>query len=510
MNWAGLLNGFAIDLLDRLGYDRYCLPTNHNPITRALRDNPNFVRENEDIPGFNRANLSRAAVLCQMAVYDEHRGPEGDGEPKSLRRHWYSYYKSEFAQPLALQIGDFEVNAAGVKEMNDLAWTQRLSTTYAELVDSGDVTYRDLWIDDASRMFERFYTPLFAHSNILICVEKDSLYGDFVAAGNAIGATALYSGKGKSSKAAIEKVLREAFGWSQYNNPFSAGNPLVIVYISDYDFDGEAVIGPTFGEQARRYTNNIVEVRVGINPENVVSYGLDPTQSWYRVKVSNKGYVGWAQKKALFRAVCDQCGQEWVHTGTCEDAGDVQDLCPGCGGLPVPFGVEDEVPHGYEVEALKTRQYYPLLAAAVIEAIGFGKIVSRLRDECRPSVTSATQTVVRNALEDNWYYAALKEQLSKLEEEIAALEQAAEEVVTPLCEQHAGDFRDEGDDPAEEDFAQHVHHARRYSSAWRPFNSHHRTELLTEKVWQRYDDVVRRIQEATTPEEILGLDKRSE
>ncbi len=178
INWSRHLTPFGRNLLFALGEVATALPTDYNPITRALKD-AGFVEQHKDMKGFSRVALSRIATLCQMVVFDAEGGPEGDGQPKALRRHWYAWYKTHFAQPLAMQLGDYHTNGQGVPEINDINWTQRLSTTYAEFVDTGRVTYKDLWVEDASRMMEQAWAVLFRGFHVIVAVEKDSLFGDF-------------------------------------------------------------------------------------------------------------------------------------------------------------------------------------------------------------------------------------------------------------------------------------------------------------------------------------------
>ena len=204
INWSEKLDKFGRRFLQHFGVDPDWLPTASNAVCDIVKSDPaSVVAFMESDPKGSIIAVSRLAVACQMAVYDRVGGPEGDREPKGLRRHWYHWYKVNFALPLSLALGE---------NPNDpkwgLNWAGRLSQTYGWYVDRKGATYTDLWVKDASRMMQIFGTELFPRANIIICVEKDSLFDDFVAASRAIGAKALISGKGKSSKAAIEKLLR--------------------------------------------------------------------------------------------------------------------------------------------------------------------------------------------------------------------------------------------------------------------------------------------------------------
>ena len=488
MNWYRLIDGFGRQLLSHLGEDPNDLPTDHNPVTRALQD-PDFVSNYDHIPGFNRIALSRLATICQMIVFDEQGGPEGDDQPKALRRHWYSWYKVDFAQPLAQQLGDFKTNGSGVQVMNDLAWSARLSVTYAAFVDNNDVTYTDLWVEDASRMIERIGQRLFRKCHIIVAVEKDSLFGDFQAAAKALGARAVYSGKGKSSKAAIEKLLRETFGWSEGYDPFR-DDPLIILHISDYDYDGEQVIGPCFADQAHRYVDNILEARVGVQPENVIDKGHDPTEKWYQVKIGNKGYQDWARHSAMFLATCWQ-GHQFPVVAAHNQYDGLDHECPHCGTPANLIKIGDDTAYGFEVEALRTRDYYSLLVYALLKVLDFEYILEQLRDECMADVYDAAQKVLQDVLDNNDSYIALLEEFDRLEEIKQKFERDVQETLINAGQPHQNDWWDEEDDPEVQDFVDYVVQSNDWSGAWRPFSTQVRTDKLTEWLEENEEDTIR-------------------
>lgn len=501
-NWEKYLGSFGRRLLGAMGIDvSYGLPSEYNPITQALKS-PDFVEKYEHIDGFSRSSLSKVATVCQMKVFDAQGGPEGDGECKAIRRHWYSYWKGHFAQPLAKQLGDVKINAQGIEEMNDLVWVGRLSQTYAHFVDNRGLTYKDLWVDDQSRMMSYNWQTLFRGCNIMLAVEKDSLFGDFQAAAKAIGATSVYSGKGKSSKAAIEKVLREHFRWSPDYDPFWK-DPLVILHISDHDYDGEAVIGPTFAEQARRYTDNIIEVRVGIKPESVLEKGYTWDESWYNVKVSNKGYQSWAEKQALFLAQCSSCNHIWPVLSIWENPEDLEFLnededpeyymhshrCPKCGADAYNIDPNEDTPHGFEVEAMRTRDYYSLIVDALCKAYPFEYIVERLRKECRASAESAAEEITRKILERNRDYQALLSEFDRLEDIKREFEDEVKQWLVKVGDPLRDHFVDVGEEPEYVDFVEHVERAGNYASPWRSFSEEERTQELVELLEWRYNEI---------------------
>lgn len=497
MNWESRLDEFGRKLLHAIGTQPEWLPTDRNPVCEALKQNSHLLNDLEETyDWFNKTTcrlaLSKVATICQMVVYDANGGPDGDSSPKGLRRQWYAWYKVDFAQHLSEMLDE--------DEFNGTLWAGRLSQTYAWFVDEAGVTYRDLWVDDSSRMMEHYWDRLFEGCHIVVAVEKDSLFADFTAGAKALGARSVLSGKGKNSKAATEKLLREHFGWTSDHNPFSEDEPLIVLHISDHDFDGEAVIGPTFGEQARRYTSHVLEARVGIWPENVErGEWLD---KWYSVKTNNKGYERWAEEKGLFLAECSVCGHLWPVKGAearGQDGWARAHICPSCQGeslnLVVRVGLEIvNQPHGFEVEALPTRSYYYLLVDALLRVLPFDYIIRRLREECTADAHSAAQAITEKICEANETYRTLLEEFDRLEAIKAEFENRARDALQSLGEPHVSDWESDDLDPEPEEYKEWVRGASSWTGPWRPFQRSNRTEKLVQFLRETQGDLIAQLE----------------
>jgi len=498
-NRSRLLDSYARSLLRALDVDPDDLPRHTNPISEALASNAaGFTALAKSLKGYSKMAVAKTFCACQARIYDYRNGPDGDGKPKSIRRLWYDAFKTEFAAPFAKALGEAVVNSQGIEEIKFDGWEDLQSDVYSFFVDTGLVTYRDLWVEDASRKMKSFYDRLFDGCHILIAIEKSSLFDDFVPPARAMGA-ALYSGAGKSSRAGMEKVIRECFGWDDdgYGTQFTAEHPLVIIHISDWDYDGERVIGPAFGNQARRYGDHIFEARVGINPENVEEAGQPLDRKWYEVKVKDQGYIKWSEEKALFYLVCQDCGHSWIGVG-------IQGACPECGGTPEEINVKEVAPHGFEIEALPTRTYRKLLVRALLSVLPYDYILARLRDECQADAYTAADRIARNQiLANNPSYQRLLEELAAFDRMNAvkdAFERRAAQTIRELAEPHVEDFRDEGLDPDPAAFEEHVDKAEDYSSPWRPFSQDDRTESLVN--WLLEDDETSAVIEGLASEEL--------
>jgi len=491
MQWTEFLDEFGIAFLQRGGYSTYRLPQDYNPVAEMLQ-NPDFMDKYSLMDGFSRVAVCRVAVVCQMVIYDAVGGPEQDHEPKGLRRHWYQYFKGTIAQPLAIHFGDTKRNEiTGVETINDTAWAQRLSQVYAALVDTQQVTYKDLWVKDASRMMQKWYDALFKGCHIMVAVEKDSLHEDMFAAAHAIGAKVLVSGKGKMSRAATEKALREAFDWgneyAENPDPFSYDTPLIVLSLSDFDYDGEEVIGPTFGNQCVRYTGpHVLEARIGIEPFQVQNAGQTWDGAWYQVKVSNRAYVRWSERKALFTARCDSCDHTWAVVGINDTDYDLPHACPMCGGEALPLTIGEDVAHGFEVEALTTYAYRAMMVDALLSVLDFQEIVWKLRKECTADAWNAANTLVNEVCAENDDYQNILKQFKVLQGMKDAFEYTLNDVLYKIAEGHTTDFEDLEDDPTVDEFKEHVDQAHQGTGPWRPFDRGVRTKAL--EAWMRDED----------------------
>jgi hypothetical protein len=540
VDWARLIrqDPFNVEVLESLGYTPESI-RKVNPITEALAKaseadlaTMNTFTQNGIArweKKFNRTTISKLSTLCQMIIYDRIGGPERDNKPKALRRHWYAWFKTRFAQPFARQLGDYK-KIGGVIVYNDIAWSQRLSQVYAWMVDKGQyrenicpdcngndfyhwgktesecyfcswsgplatvrVTYTDLWVEDASRMMARFEARLFEKAHIVVAVEKDSLFADFEAAAKSLGAHAIISGKGKSSKAAIEKLLRDYFYWTPgirldwdgipMPPVFTPDTPMHVIHVSDHDYDGEAVIGPTFAEQVRRYTPHVLEARVGIKPEDLPDKGYDLAAQMYSVKMGNKGYQKWAAKNALFLVRCFDCNETTLTKGTADGRdwnSDWPNRCGSCGSeflaIITTTGDDANIAYGLEVEAMRVADYRDLLVYTLMEILDFDHIVLRLREETIAEVFWAAEKVRDLALEGNDEYASLLKEYKRLENVKISFETAILASVTPIAEQQADMFEWEGDDPDRQEYVDHV--VGLGWGPWRPFNRDNRTKLL--------------------------------
>ena len=517
MDWTSILTPFDHHVLDFLGTDyRWGLPTDKNPIIEALRapitrseggDQMSFTMTSEtksfaawvqDFPGNGKAAMARLATICQMAVQDANGGPDGDDKRKAQRRQWYAWYKTRFAQPYATQLAELG-DEHELKGFDGVGWNGRQSQVFGCLVDDDRATYWDLWVEDNSRMMETFHQTLFSGLNIVLAVEKDSLLADFTDAAKRIGARLAVSGKGKMSKGATEKYLRDTFGWQPDYDPFTEDSPLYVLTVTDLDKDGEAVIAETFASQVTRYSPHVIHARVGITYQQVVDHidghlmlpevlAEEVRQFVYEGKTNDQGYISWSDEKAIFFFECisESCDEHWVDQGS-------KSRCPRCGletGLRIK--VDKQIvnqPYTLEVEALPTQSYYNQIVKTLLQVVPFETIVSKLRDECTASSYNAAGRIREEILNENPYYQRLQEQLVEIQEALDRFSGNVQEFFQDKGEPHISDWREEEDDPEPPDFVRHV--VSKYAwGPWRPFDPSIRTGLLVDWLEEEYGDQI--------------------
>jgi hypothetical protein len=524
VDWIALMDDYSICLLEELGYNIRGLfghkgalknvihSTGENPLMREIIEDPlrlvdigtrlNPRRKREGTVSI--LGVCRAYVLCQMILFDYVAGPDSNGSNTPQRRHWYKYFK-KFGQLLAAVTGKTTRNSQGADEMNDKDWSGRLSDIYGELVMTGKVTYEDLWIKDASRMHKEYGldNALIPGLAIIVTVEKDSLFEDFIGAAKALGAVALSSGKGKMSFAATELLLRN-LGWSEERNDHNAERELrdwttVYLTVSDLDYDGHGVIMPTFSRQARRYLpeERVIQARIGINVDQV-EQSLDggTWEASYEVKLKDNSYRQWAERNALYWATCNACGHQRYIYGLINAT-----ECNVCTGADWAVENADE-PHGFEVEALRTSDYYAEMVRALLSVVDFNSIVTSLRRNTRPSGYNAAYYAVQGRLQDHDAYQRIQRAKGYLENLASDLEdqmrQVAENLAGEVIQREEDNWMAMGDDPAPRDFENFVvaNGRSEYGSKWTPFNEWERTQFI-QQIIEDDADLAERLEQMT-------------
>ena len=500
-----------------------------NPINEILRDEQLWNHACQ-FPGINGTSLARAQSICQQLMW-QGKGPEDDQLPKTLRKLWYAGHKESF-QRISERLKVWRKNG----KMDDTQANATLSKVYGEFVDTGLVTYLDLYVKDGSRTFqvwpeyERLPAPL---GNILFAIEKDAAYEDVSLMARALGAAVAMSGGGKMGKAGTENMVRAAFStrWDTETpgDLVTADNPLYVLVISDWDYDGEAVIAKTFVDQIERYIDKhlIQWVRVGIEPRQVTAMGYTPDDKAYRVKNDvNGAYSEWCQRNGLFNV-----NGHWVQGMDHIEPYQIDRVLPS-------FLTQEEreqaierpthkdlvaifkelSPWGYELDALKRVEYATLVIDGLLEMIPWDTLIDTLSRKAWSNNDTVTQDLVRDILKDNPEYSALAEHLEELKEWFAAkvqeLEDKAEEFESDLykelftlVEQHDEDDRIKDNDPYT-DVDQLVRHMRRKDiwNYWQPFSRYTRNAAHQHLVEVEHPDKLDELRQRECPFERVELE----
>lgn len=518
-------NGKTRQLIEALGLDTYWVQDwDENPITAAVKsdDGWDLLLSTADAVGYRVSGkgLAKSQVICQQLMW-QGKGPEGDELPKTLRKLWYAGHKDAL-QHISKRL-DIWRNG---DQMNDIAANGTMSQVYGEFVDTKLVTYLDLYVKDGSRQFQTFSSwdrlpaPL---SNIVFCIEKDAAYEDCTRIAKALGAAVALSGGGKMGKAGTENMVRKAL--SNYFETDTPGdrvtddNPCYVLVISDWDYDGQAVIAPTFANQMRRYIPDhlLNWVRVGIKPAQVEDLGYTAESKAYQVKYHvNRAYSGWCLAKALFVDNQGEAhslenlweGLDWYKQDELLDrmfdalSAKAQDettkdfwaLSGEHDALKVLY--EKFPPLGYELDALKRVEYATLIVEGLLTLITWDDLLDALSRKAWSDTERVVEEVTAGVLIDNEDYQDLsghiEELRTKFEELIAKLEAKkhgfaadVENDVRPLVEGHAGDhgIKDLDRTPTKEGLADHLRLVQAWEH-WQPYRQsdrNHRHQQIVER-----------------------------
>lgn len=407
-------------------------------------------------------------AICQFFVMDNKKGPEGDSAKQMLRKHWYAWGKLAL-QPAAVRLGVglMENGTPDSEKLYDL-----MSRTLGDWNEDGKLEYRQVWVENNSTQFKIIENTLPApYDSILICCEKDAAFNGVVTSAVAMGALAVYSGGGKSSRSGIEKLYYAAL-----QNKIRNGNTLYVLVISDWDTDGESVIAPTFVDQLRTYIpeHQIRWTRVGIKPEQVEEFGYDLPDKEYAVKWNVGGqlnYLEWCRDHALFHYSCQSCGHQDVKVGA---------ICPECGEVMLPQDnerpeakakanmewykeqfvkfYEENTPGGLELDALTRIDYCKLLVQGLTELVGIEDIFGALSDEAQPERWYPLNNIKRFILENNESFQEATNYKDKLQswfdrrvrdldDTLTEINRALEEKINEWLEEAKEDDRLKEEDP---------------------------------------------------------------
>lgn len=531
----------------QLGIDpNYPTDWNENPINRIVKDDALWAAYIERCGQPSGSALLRSQVICQQAIWhhgNRGQGPEGDGLSKTLRKLWYAGHKDAI-QHISRRLGIWRDG----DQMNDVGANAAMCGIYQEfVVEAGGVTYLDLFAKDGSRQFEQIPDwqslpePL---SNIVFCIEKDAAYEDCVRIAKALGARAALSGGGKMSRAGTERMVRECLS-SYFETPtpgdlVTEDNPLYVLVISDWDYDGEAVIAPTFVNQMERYIDpDLIQwVRVGIRPQQVEVAGYEVSETAYMVKAHvNRAYSQWCREKGVFLYenqvyynldtlwgdLPDWQQDSWLDVmlsalDTREGKRDRQVIEKEHGYLPADYQIlaqyhtplvalyEHLAPLGYELDAIRRTEYADIIIDGLLEMVDWNVYQEALSKKAWADPQAVIANLQKEVLENNDDYIDLSSHIRELEEwfedKVAELKSTSENfenfvwaTIEPLVERWKDDTRvTEGDRVASrDDMAKHLQKVDAWEH-WQPFSRSVRNvklqEIVKEEESMRLNDLM--------------------
>lgn len=249
------------------------------------------LSEIERISGYSQTNFIKAFLVGfyrWVWVYCEERD-------FAVRRIWYLRFKQFciilFAKDYAEKIKN---GLLSDKKKFGRYYSQKLSEILSLMVkqnaDYSGLLYADFAISDLSRF--TWTKPEYAWSNIFLFGEKDATTPLFEPLCEIIGIRKLYSGKGKSAKAAIEKLF--------LSGELNPKKPLICLTATDWDWDGINGVESGFVKQVQFYSRifgfDAQFFRVGISPEDIPDNEKTPEGKCF---VMERQHLKWVKENGI-------------------------------------------------------------------------------------------------------------------------------------------------------------------------------------------------------------------
>ena len=226
--------------------------------------------------GLKKSELMRSIILNERdfgtCTYD-----------RTLRSLWYSTVKPTLDKLDKLTAQDND-------ESSIKGWDALLSKYLAQFVKEGELSYKDLHIEDESRNRNvKSYYSFSPCRNIAICVEKDTTYKLISDISNLLGCSC-YSSKGLNSLGAMESFIRAI-----RDNSVEPVKDIHFLILIDYDPTG-LEIADTLKEHAQEIVKvlgmsdcKIYAERIGITPDQLTQEELE--NNWYSPKGDMEKWV---------------------------------------------------------------------------------------------------------------------------------------------------------------------------------------------------------------------------
>lgn len=390
----------------------------------------------------------------------------------SIRRIWYLRYK-QLVQILFLK--DHHLKT----KFNDY-YAGLLSRELWTLVRTNpELYYSSFSVKDMSRTVWNF-EPL-GWKNIVVLGEKDATTPYFQETCRILGIQVLFSGKGKTSAAAVEVMYND-----MVSRKFDHETPIYIFTLTDWDEDGLIGVESGFLKQveifAERFDYEIVHQRVGISPDDLEDDDKSPLKKCFELPKQDT---------------------TWARTN----------------GIPFINDDGDTLYLGIELEALPTAYFYNRILESCYEYFTQEEMSDFIRQKHTPEnyeYESEIEDLVKNHLQSNSYdYKKLEFQKGILQDKIYNLNSKQDDLVDPVKDDlwektkdipEQADFDDRqrewdetvGDwnaDSVNEMYDNHKTKIEASVKAQKPFNGYYegldfKSDQLIEKFRKTVDDMI--------------------
>ena len=310
----------------------------------------------KNVKGFTWKNMGMAWGICEADLLKTVNKETG-----SLRVLWYRSFK---LYAMRVMDGNVDLNKANAI----------LSQSLAGLVRTGEYLYEDFCIEDFA--YNKNFNEFIKDLNVVLFVEKSSEMPKFTKSCEILGIKVIIAGSGRPNFSSTEYIFTNFF-----KNSVSENNPIRILTLSDYDYDGVVPIANAFIKQMQHYSKYVKSARVGLNAEQIPKNRQSADDALYMVKQDNKN----APK------------EKWMEENLFKD--------------------KKNRYLGSEVESMEFKFYYKFLWDALKETgVTYQDYVNKQYEAIQPDAKAVAKEIATEMLRDEGAFNEIENQILNLQE----------------------------------------------------------------------------------------------
>lgn len=234
-------------------------------VTKDIKVNGKTIKgiDIQKVKGFTWKNMGQAWGMAEADLLKTVTKETG-----SLRVLWYRSFKLYAMRVMKNDVDLDKANAI-------------LSQSLASLVRTGEYLYEDFCIEDFA--YNKNFKEFIQNLNVVLFVEKSSEMPKFTKSCEILGIKVIMAGSGRPNFSSSEYIFTNFF-----KNSVTEHNPIRILTLSDFDFDGVIPIAGAFIKQMQHYSPHVKSARIGLNSNQIPENRQSADDALYMVKQENK------------------------------------------------------------------------------------------------------------------------------------------------------------------------------------------------------------------------------